>query len=124
MSRRLWSVAIVAVIVAVVGIVFLRNHVYLPLGDGGAAAIHDLASLPTRIHVCGRTWGKDALDRRFTMAEIIELSGSRPTLVDTWPFAPCPSGACTATAGGPCHTVIFVRVDEDAYVDYSLAGGP
>lgn len=124
MSRLRWAVAIVAMIVAISGIVFLRNIVYLPLGDGGAAAIHDSASLPARIHVCGRSWRKDALDRRFTTAQIIEQSGSPPTLVDTWPLAPCPSGACTATAGGPCATVIFVRVGEDAYVDYSLAGGP
>jgi hypothetical protein len=25
---------------------------------------------------------------------------------------------------GPCHTVIYVRVGEDAYLDYALQGGP
>jgi hypothetical protein len=114
----------VALIVAVVGILLLRNFVYLPLVDDGAAAIHDPASLPARIHVCGRAWTKDSLDRRFTKAEIDDQFGVSPTLVDPRLFAPCPSGACNTTGAGPCATVVFARVGEDAYVDYSLSGGP
>jgi hypothetical protein len=122
-SRRRLTIAIVGMIVAVAGIVVLRNFVYIPLGDDGTAAIHDPASLPARIHVCGRDWTRDALDRRFTKANIDEF-GAPPRGVDLRLFAPCPSGVCNATAPGPCATVIFVRVGEDAYLDYSLVGGP
>jgi len=111
-------------IAAVAGILVLRNFVYLPLGDDGAAVIHDPASVPARIHVCGRAWTRGALDRRFTNADLVNQFGGPPKLVDPRLFAPCPSGACTATAAGSCATVIFVRVDEDAYLPYSLSGGP
>lgn len=123
MSRRRWIIVFAAIIVAVAGILVLRNFVYIP-GDGGASAIHDAASLPNRLHVCGRDWNRASLDRRYTNADINDQSGGDPTLVDPRFFAPCPSGACTATAPVPCATVIFVRVGEDAYVDYSLSGGP
>jgi hypothetical protein len=124
LHRRRTLAALLGLIAVVVGILVARNFVYVPLIDNGAAAIHDPTSVPARIHVCGRAWNKDALDRRFTEADINDQFGAPPTLVDPRLFAPCPTGACTATAGGPCATVIFVRVGEDAYVDYSLSGGP
>ena len=51
--------------------------------------------------------------------------GVEPMVVDPGPFAPCPVGPCTTVAqDDPCYTVIYVRVGEDAYLDYSLQGGP
>jgi hypothetical protein len=40
-------------------------------------------------------------------------------------FGPCPPGVCTTVAESTqCHTVVYVRVGEDAYIDYELSGGP
>ena len=101
--------------------------VFVPrLGNAfvGAAGIHDAAALPDRIGVCGRGWRKDSLDRRLSLTEIRARDGVEPVVVDPGPFAPCPVGPCTALAqDGPCYTVIYVRVGEDAYLDYSLQGG-
>jgi hypothetical protein len=91
----------------------------------GAAGIHDALALPDHIRVCGRGWSKDALDRRVSLAEIRTRDGVEPVVVDPGLFAPCLVGPCTAVAqDGPCHTVIYVRVGEDAYLDYALQGGP
>jgi hypothetical protein len=91
----------------------------------GAAGIHDAAALPDHIRICGRGWTKDALDRRLSLAELRTRDGVEPVVVDPGLFPPCPVGACTAVAqDGPCHTVVYVRVSEDAYVDYSIQGGP
>ena len=124
MSRRLWIISTVAIVGSVVAILLWRNVAYLPLGDDGSTAIHNQASLPAQLHVCGRSWKKDELNRRFTRAEIDSQSDIPVNLVDPGFLAACPSGACTAQVGGPCATVIFVRVDEDAYIDYALSGGP
>jgi hypothetical protein len=87
--------------------------------------IRDPASLPQQINVCGRDWSKDALGRQVTLDQARAMkSGGEPSIVATGPFAPCPSGPCTATAAGPCDTVVFVRVGQDAYIDYALSGGP
>jgi hypothetical protein len=60
-----------------------------------------------------------------SLAEIRTRGGVEPVVVDPGPFAPCPVGPCTAVAqDDPCHTVIYVRVGEDAYLDYALQGGP
>lgn len=81
--------------------------------------------MPDRISVCGRDWTKDTLDRQVTFAQARSTkSGVDPSVVATGPFAPCPPGPCTATAGGPCDTAVFVRVGEDAYISYELSGGP
>jgi hypothetical protein len=102
--------------------------VFVPrIGNGfvGAAGIHDAAALPDHIGICGRGWSKDSLDRRLSLAEIRARDGVEPVVVDPGLFAPCPVGPCTAVAqSDPCHTVIYVRVGEDAYLDYSLQGGP
>jgi hypothetical protein len=82
-------------------------------------------SLPGRISVCGRDWSKDALGRQVTLDQARAMkSGGEPSVVATGPFAPCPTGPCTTTADGPCDTVVFVRAGTDAYIGYSLSGGP
>jgi len=94
-------------------------------GFVGAAGIHDAPALPEHIRICGRGWTKDALDRRLSLAQIRARDGVEPVVVDPGLFAPCPVGPCTTVAqDGPCDTVIYVRVGEDAYLDYSLQGGP
>ena len=124
-SRRAW-LGLAAV--AVLGLAFLAlvvaNFVYLPVLGQIDPGIHDAASLPDSIHVCGGSWSKDALARQYTVAQIAETFGGVPSVVNTRPFAACPAGACATSAGASCRTVIFVRVAEDAFVDYSLRGGP
>jgi len=94
-------------------------------GFAGAAGTHDAAALPDHIAICGRGWTKDGLDRRLSLAEIRTRDGVAPVVVDPGLFAPCPLGPCTAVAhDDPCDTVIYVRVGEDAYLDYELQGGP
>ena len=91
----------------------------------GADGIHDAATLPGRIQLCGRSWRKDELARTFTAAGIREEFGVEPMIVDPGPFASCPPGPCTDVAQSEaCHVVIWVRVGEDGYMDYSLQGGP
>lgn len=124
-SRRAWlGLAAVAVVGVAFVAVVLANFVYLPVLGQIDPGIHDAASLPDSIHVCGRSWSRDALARQYTLAQVAETFGSMPTVVDTRPFAACPAGACTTSAGAACRTVIFVRVGEDSFVDYSLRGGP
>jgi hypothetical protein len=94
-------------------------------GNGGADQIHDLSTLPDHISVCGRTWVKDTVGRQSSSDEIRALAGVEPTVVGTGMFAACPAGVCTTIAqSSPCHTVVYVRVGEDAYIDYELSGGP
>jgi hypothetical protein len=113
-------------VVAIVG--FGIAFVIVPrieLVFGGARGIHDAAALPAHIGLCGRGWSKDALERKLSLAELRARDGVEPVVVDPGPFAPCPEGPCTNVAQEtPCYTVIYVRVGEDAYLDYSLQGGP
>jgi hypothetical protein len=115
-------------LVAVAAAALLVGIVIVPrVGNafGGAAGIHDAAALPAHIRICGRGWSKDSLERKFSLAEIRDRDGVEPVVVDPGPFAPCPAGPCSAVdQNDPCHTVIYVRVGEDAYLDYSLQGGP
>ena len=87
--------------------------------------IHASGSLPRRISVCGRNWTKDPLLRQRTLDGARAWAGE-VVVVATGPFAPCPSGPCSASAASStsCDTVVWVRVGEDAYVDYALSGGP
>jgi hypothetical protein len=116
------------VLVAFAAATLLVGIVIVPLIDsvfGGAAGIHDAAALPEQIRICGREWSKDTLARELSLAEIRVQVGFEPVVVDPGLFAPCPTGPCTTVAqSGPCHTVIYVRVGEDAYLDYALQGGP
>jgi hypothetical protein len=87
--------------------------------------IHALGSLPDGMSLCGRDWTRDTLERQVTMEQARTMqSGGDLVVVATGPFAPCPPGPCTAAAGGPCDTVVFVRVGVDAYIGYVLSGGP
>ena len=104
-----------------VGILIVPRLGNLFVGPGG---IHDAAALPEQTTICGRGWRKDAPSRQLTLAAVRARGGIEPVIADPGLFAPCPAGACTRVAGGPCHTVIYVRVGEDAYLAYELQGGP
>jgi hypothetical protein len=120
--RRGLAVAALVVAVVLISIAIVpRIH----NGIAGESGIHDAATLPEHIGVCGRGWSKDALNRILSLAEIRARDGVEPVVVDPGPFAPCPVGPCgTVAENQPCHTVIYVRVGEDAYLDYALQGGP
>ncbi len=90
----------------------------------GATDIHDPAMLADRISVCGRQWNLDETGREFSRADLQATFGDNVVLVDPLPLAPCPTGPCGYNTNAPCNTVVFVRVGDDAYVDYSLVGGP
>ena len=94
----------------------------------GPTAIHDPA-LFGRIVVCGRDYHEGG--QVATVAQIRDAQGSPPVLVDPSFFAPCPGRdaqgdrPCSRDASaGPCATVVYVRVGEDAYLPYELSGGP
>ncbi len=108
----------------VVGLLVLRSYVYVPLLGDDTAVIHDAGSLPGSLHICGRTWHKDSLGRQQTGEALTALYQLPPIVVDPRQFAPCPAGACGASPGSACATVIFARVGADAYLGYSLSGGP
>lgn len=111
--------------VLVLGLATIPGLIHRQVLGRGATDIHDLASLPGRISVCGRDWSRDTSGRVLSGAEIRQRPGGGPPLVDPLPFAPCPSAACTQSASDtPCATVLVVRIGEDAYVDYELSGGP
>ena len=120
-SRGLVIGALVAAVCIVGGAVAVQTV----LAGRDPNTIHAMGSLPRRISVCGREWTKDNLDRQVTLeqARAMKPSGD-PSVVATGPFAPCPRGPCTETADGPCDTLVFVRVGEDAYIGYELSGGP
>jgi hypothetical protein len=94
-------------------------------------AIHHVIELPDDVTTCGRDYTKDQSNRRSSYASIAaEMApGFDPVIVDPGLlarlFSPCQPGACTRDAqDGPCATVVWVRVDWDAYVGYDLRGGP
>ena len=117
--------ALAAVVAGVVAtFLVVRNNVHLPFPGQPEPGIHDAASLPDAIRVCGREWHRDGLERQFSATQLDERSESIPTFVDVDFLPACPSGACTTTAQGSCATVIWVRVGADAYIGYSLQGGP
>jgi hypothetical protein len=118
-----WVTAIVAT-AACIALALVVILVVVPGRD--ANTIHDAAALPARIQVCGRMWTMDTSQRHYSLdqARATKSSGG-PSIVATGPFAPCPPRPCTDVAARvPCDTVVFVRVGQDAYVDYALSGGP
>jgi hypothetical protein len=121
MGHRVAAIALVAAVL-LVGVVILPR---VGIVFGGAAGIHDAQTLAEHIDVCGRSWRKVAINRQLSMAAIRERDGIEPVVVDPGPLAGCPVGPCTTVAqNGPCNTVIYVRVGEDAYLAYELQGGP
>ena len=115
----------VAVLFVVIGLLAGPTLIHRQVLGLGATDIHDAHSLPDHIDVCGRQWSKDTSVESLTQSQVQSKFGRSPALVDPLPFAPCPPGPCTRNpAHGPCDTVVIVRVGEDAYVNYSLSGGP
>lgn len=116
-------VFIAVLAIAVPLVVLLRSFTYVPILNDGGPNVHIAAELPVRIRVCGRTYGKSIGPQR-TLAEVTDMT-SAPVFVNPWIFAACPRGGYFEYNGFMVHTtVMFVRVGEDAYVTYSLAGGP
>lgn len=104
---------------------FVQSFVYVPILNDVVISISAPFSLSGRIHVCGRTYGGGAHDAPQTMAEIVNRFGKAPPLTTGWFFAVCSRGGYADYNGNMVHaTVMAVRVGEDAYVTYSLAGGP
>jgi hypothetical protein len=120
-SRRAW-IALGVVALAVVALLVLRNATHVPILSDAWGAVTQETSLPRRISVCGRDWTRGSL--RVTRAEAARRAGGEPALVDAGLLTACPRGACSAAPAGPCHTVVYVRVDSDAYIGYGLVGGP
>lgn len=115
--RLVATTALIALAVAV-GWVTLIDPIFNPSG------IHDAASLPDRIQVCGRTWTKNSSEQ-LSRADVQLKFGVEPLLVSPNLLAPCPPGPCSRDGNNwPCNTVVFVRVGEDLFMDYALAGGP
>jgi hypothetical protein len=125
-SRRVLIVIVAVALVAVIAGVAIANTPALKerLFPPGPSAIHDDASLPVRLSVCGRTYVRSA--RSESLAEIsADIGGASPVLADTGLFEPCRSGECTTTtATTPCYPIIYVRVGADTYRTYELSGGP
>lgn len=123
MSRTWRRVTAIIAATTCVAAVLVLVLIVLPGRDSNT--IRDASTLPSRIQVCGRTWTRDSTGRQFTLDQARAFkSAGEPSIVATGPFAPCPAGPCTDVAGGACDTVVFVRVGQDVYVDYSLSGGP
>jgi hypothetical protein len=117
------AVEVVAV-VAILGANLLGHLAYLPLPWHAQAAIHDAAALPDSLGTCGRNWNRSS-NPPLTMAQISDQYGSdAPAVADPGLLTACPANACNAWASAPCDPVIFVRVDEDAYIAHALSGGP
>ena len=99
-------------------IVGLLGLVVFELRGQGPDSIH-LGPLPERFMTCGRTWHDPGPAQ--TLASI-RARGIEPVLVDTALLAPCPAGVHPTAYG--MATVVYVRVADDGYSEYSLVGGP
>jgi hypothetical protein len=110
--------------ILVVALIFVAIAPRVGNALAGAGGIHDARTLPDHINVCGRRWSKGVVNRELSLGEIRTRAGVEPIVVDPGPFAPCPVGPCTPKPAGPCHTVVYVRAGQDAYIDYELVGGP
>ena len=127
MRMRFRKIITAAAVLAVVATLLLvqRSFEYVPVLNDGQPGIHDLASLPDPLFVCGSNWVKDGLDRQFSVAQLVAMNGFVPAVADPGFLTPCPAGLCGASAtAGPCQTVVSVRVGDDAYVGYDYQGGP
>lgn len=119
------TVVTLATVAVLLGANLLAHYAYLPLPWHGQPAIQDAASLPDSLWTCGRAWSKDHLARTITFAQATaQAGGADPAVADPGTLTACPANACSALAGSPCDTVIFVRIGDDAYIAYALQGGP
>jgi hypothetical protein len=126
-TRGQWALfaAVAVAFLVVAGFAIGPDMIHRQALGLGATDVHDAATLPDRLSICGRDWTRDSLDRRSSRSELLALYGVEPTLVDPLPFAPCPEGPCAVgLRRPPCDTVVFVRVGRDAYLSYELVGGP
>jgi hypothetical protein len=123
-AATIWLILGAVVVVAIAGALVATRAAWFGTGP---TAIHDIAQLPGRIHVCGRDYERsDQVVNRAGWGR-----GSPFVLVEPAPLAGCatavddPSGFC-AVQPLACGTwtVVLVRVGDDAYAEYSLVGGP
>ena len=120
------AIRLAALAVALLGAGATASHVV-----AGATGAHQAWLVAPRLTICGRHYGDGDTTR--TSAEL-EATGGPIVLVDPGIlglFAPCPgpdangNRPCTTEGGaGPCATVVVVRVGDDSYREYALAGGP
>lgn len=80
-----WILA--AIVLVVLGFATVPGLIHRQVLGLGATDIHDAASLPDHINVCGRDWHKDTLGRVLSGADIRARPGGGPPLVDPLPFA-------------------------------------
>lgn len=119
MTRRVGRLILALVLVAATVVVAPRA---VRLGVG----IHEASSLPEYLANCGRDYRKDETDHLWTWAQLSSgiRPGFEPTLVDPGIVAQLLT-ECHPQTDWPsgCDTVVWVRVDWDAYIDYALQGG-
>jgi hypothetical protein len=120
------AILVVALAVALLAAGSIVSHV-----AAGPTGVHQSWLVAPRLTICDRHYGSS--DAIHTRAEL-DASGGPIVLVDPGIlglFAPCPgpdtngNRPCTTDgSAGPCATVVVVRVGEDSYREYALAGGP
>ena len=106
--------------------VIVTAGIFLPaLGSLLGGASRDPANLPDRISVCGRQWTKAAQANALSTAEVFARDDREPIVVEVALAPPCPPEVLAP--GGDADgmaTVVYVRTGDDAFVPYSLVGGP
>lgn len=115
-----------AILVALAIVFWLGARTWL----AGPSGIHDAAFLPSKISVCDREY---RLGGQVRTREALEAEQSPPLLLDPglFGFTGCPGAdaqgqrPCSDSAtDGPCATVVYVRIGDDAFMAYGLVGGP
>jgi hypothetical protein len=111
-KRRRWLAAVGAG-----GLVVLSVLVGRPL-IGVAAGYTDVGSLPELIRTCGREWRRTNGPQVWPSSKVPQI-----LVIEPGPFGitPCPWSEEVRTAA---PTAVFVRVGDDAYAVFELAGGP
>ena len=117
--RGIWAGRIVLLVALVLALVVSSLVFWLPAWRL-ALGIVDPAALPANISMCGRQWGLS--DRPLVWTTAQARAAGPMTVVVPGPFGyltPCPW-----PADGLVSTVVLVRIGDDAYMTYSLRGGP